>query len=370
MPKSAARRRAWIALCSTAAAAFLLHAALAYWTSRELPYGDDLHFQKRIDDYRRRLHAARAEGRGAIVVVGSSRVEWGFRARTAQRCLAERLPYAPVVQNFGAVKAGPIQNWAIVRRITSLSALPRAVVVEINPTFCGADAGRPYESARLSQEVLIEAERRQLERIGWTRVSEHLANIDRLSPVWLSCRGPLLERLRPQSQDRLLAPPLFDYDEFGDSLNPVATSPEVEQNRKERTLFSKKEYEPRLQTLAIHPEVVKVFDDLIATCHSRGIALAFLMMPEADEFRAWYGPGTHAAIAGLLDHLRERGAPRVFDAREWVADQVMHYDGSHLLLEGAEVFSERFAAECLMPWIEELSRERPFQTSSLGKTIS
>jgi len=53
-----------------------------------------------------------------------------------------------------------------------------------------------------------------------------------------------------------------------------------------------------------------------------------------------------------LQAMREafRGGPPLFDAREWLADELLG-DGHHLTGTGADAFTARLTRDALAPWL-------------------
>jgi hypothetical protein len=95
---------------------------------------------------------------------------------------------------------------------------------------------------------------------------------------------------------------------------------------------------------------VKGLRDALETCRSSGIRAALLITPESTEFRSWYAEPGRSRIAPLVAELaNEFGAP-FFDAREWLADDLIG-DGHHLIGSGADAFTGRLVREGLVPWL-------------------
>jgi hypothetical protein len=86
--------------------------------------------------------------------------------------------------------------------------------------------------------------------------------------------------------------------------------------------------------------------DLAALCRRERLPFAFLLMPECSQFREMYAPSFRAGLDGLFADIRRGGEFELIDARCWVPDDGF-WDGHHLHVEGATVFSDRFAREVL-----------------------
>ncbi len=323
------------------------HCSVTCWLSIKHPYLDDEEFDQRFGTYRQRWRLATEEGRKAVVIVGSSRLEWGLSARLAEQEMSRGLRSSPIVHNFGFAGSGPLFDWAVVHRLLESSAPPHLVVVEINPMYCGTDKGVPYETTRLSRIKLLPSERRGLVKFGWKHF--HTSTLlDEFVPMWVRCRGELLSGTaigkRP-SKDDDRAPP----DQWGDSNFHVPT-PDAS-GRTILTKMAKDNYYEGLQNLEIPATVERALDDLVATCRTRGIRVLFIVMPESEEFRKWYGSKTRERIDELFCRLTCDGFASYYNASEWLPDQNLYYDTHHLLEAGSRMFSQRLAMQCLAPWV-------------------
>jgi hypothetical protein len=353
-----------------------LHGGLTLWAFVQEPFCDDKEFQDRFEVYRARWTSAQTDGRKMVVVVGSSRIEWGVRAQLVEHLLAAAIDSAagdaaPLVHNFGFAGAGPLRDWAIVRRLLASSAPPDYLVLEINPMFCGSRDGAPFETPRLVREKLLPVERRQLVRLGWKQGDPSKWSFDDLCPNWHRARAELLERIPSKSLVlRKPAPPRVDA--WGDST--VVGASVWPKTGRQYTELAHKEYFDALQNLAIDPTALAVLDDIVATCRAKGVPLALLIMPESDYFRAWYGECAHKAVSDALDHFRGQQNVACFDARTWLPDLSEYFDSHHLLNDGARTFSRRFADECLVPWMRGAAPSpggrAPFQTTSFPRSLA
>jgi hypothetical protein len=94
----------------------------------------------------------------------------------------------------------------------------------------------------------------------------------------------------------------------------------------------------------------RALEDLLRLCAKEAIPAALVWMPEATAFRCWYSAATLEQVRGLINGLsRAYGVP-VINAREWVDDE-QFADCHHLLRGGAQVFTERFGKEVVLPLV-------------------
>src|SRR5262245_35791013 len=80
-----------------------------------------------------------------VVVLGSSRVQNGLRARGVEERLTAELGRPVAVFNFGVAGAGPLTHLFTWKRLRAAGVQPDLVCVEVVPTFL---AGQPGEGPR------------------------------------------------------------------------------------------------------------------------------------------------------------------------------------------------------------------------------
>jgi hypothetical protein len=358
-------RHARMTIVWTVAAAFALHGALWYWSASHEPFIDDKEFQERFDTYRDHRAKTFSKGGKVIALVGSSHVAWGLRARIVEERLAAQCERAPLVHNFGIAQAGPLFNWAVVRRLVTSPAPPDVCVVEINPPYCGQIGDHPYEAGRLPNEKFLSAERRQIERFGH-QTGNPLRWSGDFVPRWHHLRTDLLDALRPG----LTAPRhkgAFAWDTWGDS--PLLVGDVKLERRDYFTKLARSLHVGVLQNFHFHPACFAAMDDILRMCQASNISVALLLTPEADEYHALYGPGTEPALREAVHRLCVRGTV-CFDARAWLPESSHYLDMHHLLDNGVEIFSQHFADECLVPWVRGDSAPAEsdrFRTTSFSK---
>jgi hypothetical protein len=109
------------------------------------------------------------------------------------------------------------------------------------------------------------------------------------------------------------------------------------------------EYRAVLQTFAVGAGPERFLRANLAECRAVGVPVALLLMPESEEFRAWYPPAAERGVAAFLDRLKADCNVPVIDARAWV-DDADFWDGHHLLPGGAAAFSGRLAGALSAMW--------------------
>ncbi len=217
------------------------------------------------------------------MLIGSSRVELGLRAKNIEGWLDAHSASPPIVHNLGLSGAGPLIEWTVVRRLLLADQPPDGLVIEINPMFCSAIDGISYDMQRvLNLEKLIDDERTELRRLGWNWTSGELVRA--LTPAWFRDRSAALARIGVHPSRSVDSEPWTNgRDAWGDWTMVLEDRGAVHRHKK--TLAAKRDYYERLQTLEINPVTHRLYDDMLARCRARNVAVTLLLMPEADRFR-------------------------------------------------------------------------------------
>jgi hypothetical protein len=276
-------------------------------------------------DTRAAYRAALAEhpNHEVCVVIGSSRIQTGFAPeRVAPR--VDSAGRAVLWFNASHFEAGPLLNYATLRRLLREGPPPDLVVVELLPAFL------------VRSEVEVAVRHTGLKDAGacfgaagfeWAAAAIK-RRVWRVRDLWAELAG----------RDQYLLPipgPLGG----GPYLAPV--TPEESAKRTAAQLAWFDDY----QTIPfIHHTADAATRALIETCRNRNIRLAFVRTPESGTFRAACGPDGRsrydAWVAGLV---REYGV-RVIDASDWLPDD-QFVDGHHPTTTGADAFTARLVQE-------------------------
>lgn len=97
--------------------------------------------------------------------------------------------------------------------------------------------------------------------------------------------------------------------------------------------------------------------DALDLCRREGIPTALVLMPEGPLYRSWYTPDTHAKIQAFLQDLQQKHKVPLLDARDWIPEEDFN-DSHHLLLHGAETFSDRMVHDFLLPILSRLAEPK------------
>jgi hypothetical protein len=281
-----------------------------------------------------------------VVMVGSSRVEYGLLGRAIEDSLTGPCGVRPVVFNFGISGAGPIIELLTLQRLLRDGPRPDVVLVEVVPSLL-AGQFPAWDLQRLTPDRLGLDElpwiapygpSLAMRRIEWLRASAVPWYTHRIA--MLSCGAPLL--LPGPNPGGVWQ----ELDEAGGMPLPVLPPP-AEQYRRAFARATR-EHGEKLASLQIGGPAVQALHDLLDLCRREHIVARLVMMPEGSDFRALYPPQAWAQVERFLNDLARQYDCPLINAREWVADD--HFaDGHHLLRPGAAIFSERLGREYLLP---------------------
>jgi hypothetical protein len=292
-----------------------------------------------------RRAVTQAAGAPAIVMVGSSRVQYGLLGRDLEEQLTAACGQRPVVFNFGQAAAGPVMELLMVRRMLAAGIRPGLLLIEVLPPFLSAE-GSSLELARLTPDRLYLDELPIIARPG--------ASLWQLRSNWwqawpvpaFSHRYAILHRT---------APPLLPGKVSWRSVNHidrwgmgVMPTPPTREQQPRLVAGMLNWYRPLLNDFRLGEPACDSLRDLLELCRKERIGAMLVLMPEGTEFKGLYTSDVWRQIEAFLHDLtREFDVPLV-NARDWVADE--HFsDSHHLLHAGAAEFTSRLAREHVTP---------------------
>jgi hypothetical protein len=118
-------------------------------------------------------------------------------------------------------------------------------------------------------------------------------------------------------------------------------------------------YRPVLEHFELGGPFCPAFRPLLERCRQEHIAAAFVLMPEAETFRALYSPQAWPQIERFLGELTAEYGTPVINARDWVHDTEF-FDTHHLLPPGAEVFTRRLGRDAILPLLRSQAGRGPW----------
>jgi hypothetical protein len=295
-----------------------------------------------------------------VVVLGSSRVQNGLRAREVEEHLTAELGRPVAVFNFGVAGAGPLTHLFTWKRLRAQGVQPDLICVEVVPSFlAGQPGGGPREL--LSGDRLDKRELSFLKRYHFPR-GEFREDWWRswLAPGYAH-RTKLLRSLQGYWERRI------DGSGWHEESLAWAVS---DAERRQGIEQARHEHGDVLKDFRLGGASCLALRDLLESCRRDGVPAALLWMPEGTAFRALYGGGAEGQVEAFLAGLgREQGAP-LLDARRWVADEDFA-DCHHLAGRGAAAFSDRFGREALLPLLRQrYEPPRPHPATHAGLSSS
>jgi hypothetical protein len=347
-------RRARVALAWGLALFAGLQLGLAVAIEYRLPeLRDPFYANKAIRLYRRTT--ANPERPLCVVMLGSSRTAYGFRAGDLEEPLGRELGRPVVAYNFGVPAAGPVTQLLHLRRLLDDGVRPDLVLVEVLAPLLADQGAMPVEANWLSVSRLWLHDLALLERFGFPR--KYLRRTWWQSwpvPVYAH-RFAILSRLKAALLPYQLQQDWgIGQDDSGWSPQLVRpSSPEERRLAVERT---RKEYARYFENFRLGGPTCAALHETLELCRQEGLPAAMVLLPEGSDFRGWYPPAAWAQIEAFVQGLsREYGAALV-NAREWVGDECFS-DGHHLLAEGAESFTGRLGREAVLPLLRRARTE-------------
>ncbi len=350
MPPSQLSRRGRSALLWALAAFAFCQFGMALAIERAYPQFRDPEFGYRRNRLMERLAHAASRPYTAVML-GSSRTTVGFDAGILERQLSEHLERPAIAFNFGVTGAGPLTHLINLRRLLKDGIRPDLVLIEILPPLLN---GQPWnaESLRLRPERLWHDELGVLEEYG---------GLPGMEKRWLTGwpvpfyehRFPILSRFLPS---------WLPYDmrlDWAIGIDDSGYAPRPKMRRSaagEQVALEnmRRDYSARLTAFQLGGQACRGLVELVDLCDREHLPAALVLMPEGTAFRALYTPEVWRQIDGFLQGVACRTHIAILNAREWLPDSAF-VDAHHLLQEGAEAFTNRFARESVVPLVDRLS---------------
>jgi hypothetical protein len=290
---------------------------------------------------------AKNPGRPLVLALGSSRTQLGFRPG-ALRWGPDGTGRAPVAFNSALVGAGPITELLCLRRLLRHGVRPTVLVVEILPS-------RLCQEGPFTEDALL---RGRLGWEDWPGLRRYLGRFEADYRYWrrhqfVPCYTQRFYLLSTVAPSWLPVPARADgWWEYTDRTGWMARRENVSPAEYRHALdHARREVTPILRRFRLSAAPDRALREILRVCRREGIAPVLVLMPEGTEFQSWYPADVRSAVESYLTGLsREHGVPLV-DARSWVAD-VCFADSHHLLVRGADLFTERLGREVLRPLLQ------------------
>ena len=280
----------------------------------------------------------------SVVLLGSSRTIFGFKAGLIEQPLSEAAGRPVVAFNFGVTGAGPVTNLMMLRRLLAEGIRPDLLLIEVLPPLLN---GRPEvaEVNRLNSDRLWRGDLPLVERYG-------RAHWDLQEDWWLSCVVPwyehrfaILSRAMPGYLPWRLRLDWFQTIDGSGWVNSPAGMASTEY-RSAAIKRTHDEYSAYLKGFQLGGAPSDAFREELQLCQREGIRVVLLLMPEGSDFRSWYAPGDWRQVEEFVAGLQREFHVPLINAREWIADEYFS-DSHHLLAAGAEEFTLRLGREAI-----------------------
>jgi hypothetical protein len=293
------------------------------------------------------LRARRAEqpGGALVLLLGSSRFAMGIRPELLPPLRTESGRPA-VVCNYGILGAAPVRELLHLRRLLRQGIRPDWVVIECWAPFMAEPLGT------------IEAQLISLSRYHWSDRSTLRRYGGDLRPGfprrWCEAHAvPTFyhryDYLDSFGANAWLPPPLDTMWRWFD-VQPSGWT--WDRREPENHAYMRSEYrkwlEPYLRDWRLSALSERGMYELLELCARERIRTAFLVMPEATEFRQLYGPASRAGFNAYLAQLGAAFRAPLIDACEW-ADDADFSENIHLSPRGAAAFTARLGRDVLAP---------------------
>jgi hypothetical protein len=346
------RRRGRAALL-TAAVAFAAGEVVAAALAAHSPYFRDPLFA----DKAARLERCFTDDTGRpfrVLMLGSSRTAAGFHGRRLEAHLANTRPVRAF--NFGIPAAGPVTNLVYLRRLLAAGTRPDLLLVEVMPPFL---ADRP--------DGPLEGRWTVTERFWRDEVADLVAHGFPAEPSWAGWRRswlvpaygmrfPVMGRVVPSS---LPWSSRFDWSRGTDDRgwNAPDAPPPAPAEYARGVAQARAAYADTLADLRLGGPACRALEELLTLARDHGLPTTLVLMPEGDDFRAFYPPDADRRLASYLDGLAGRFGAGLVDARRWLPDSAFT-DSHHLRAAGAVAFTDRLAREAVLPRLTDTG-DRP-----------
>ncbi|MCE9567096.1 MAG: DUF1574 family protein [Planctomycetes bacterium] len=312
-------RRARSSLAFTPVAGILLLIAGWSFADTYVPEITDTEYHHRLGVIRKAV--AEHPRNPLAVIIGSSRMVWGFRPET----LPEPQPGELYWLNSSHVGGGPILNRLMMHRLLRDGVKPDVVVLEVMPAFFMRENTRFVMSHFTAPELKVTREYGKFPlHYDYHFLRDKVARMPELGRVFDPYNG--IKQLLPRGG------------------HPKCEESVTEEQRDRRTAIVKNVYREDLAKMNVRPGADLAFRDTLRDAAAHGVRVVLIRTPEGPVFQSWYDPAGAARFdAYLADVAREFGVP-ILDARNWLYEDDF-FDSHHMLRKGGDKFTARFAQE-------------------------
>ncbi len=316
-----------------------------YPVSDFLPQLADGEYGHKLVHLRAQL-AAKPKDQPCVVMFGSSLTGWGLDP-AAMTSLKPGSPGGPVVFNFGINSAGSVVHLMCLRRLLADGIRPDLVLLETEPRFLI----RHYNT--VASEHYLQTPRIQFQDIPVINRYDDKAHDLRLEwrkLLWLPWYFHRLDLQNSFLAEWVPRQQRTDVWRFTDRYGWEGKLADVSPHKPlthEQIVGAGQYHLHEIDVMPTYEPAYRALCEMVQTCRARHVPVLFVRMPDNSSMRQ-PPPALNERIEGFYAALRRDTGVGFIDARAWVDDSGF-IDGTHLLPEGAAVFSERLGREYLEP---------------------
>lgn len=307
--------------------------------------------------YANRLSEVRVRGGQSVLMLGSSKTQFGFRGETVEAAMGGDSTGNPLAFGFGLPGMGPLYQWTCAKRLEKMGLLPDIVLLEVHGALFVNDPGNGQGISRqlgwLPRDRVLAKEWMDYRSFGVSTIPQ-----GGMGPEWYEDRFALLSPLRilVQSMDSGPKKPRGAIDRWGgprlptdaDTEDPrVKTLYNLDKTREEYAEMVGKPH--RGSGSPLEPKDVAgpgwvALKRTIEFLRENGCHVILVRMPEGPAFRSWYAPRLTQVQELKWSTLMGHDKDNWIDAWEWMGEDKF-WDSNHLNPRGAKLFSERLGRQ-------------------------
>lgn len=303
--------------------------------------------------YGKRLSEVRDLGGPSVLMLGSSKTQFGFRGEVVEAAMNTGMVGPRLAFGFALPGMGPLYQWTCAKRLGKMGLLPDIILLEVHGALFVEDSGNSTGVTRqlgwLPRDRVMAREWMDYRRFGVSSIPQGW-----MGAGWYEDRFRLLAPLRilVQSIDSGPKKPRGSIDRWGGPRLPTEADAD---NPRVKSLYNlektREEYAEIVGKPLCDPDSFSdpmefggpgwvTLDWTIKFLRDSGCHVILVRMPEGPAFRSWYAPNLarkqELRWMSLVGHDKKHW----IDAWEWLREDKF-WDSNHLNPQGAKIFSER-----------------------------
>jgi hypothetical protein len=301
----------------------------------------DQEYAVRLDLLRRRL--AEQPGAPLLAVVGSSRIEQGFRP---EKLCPMKTPAGEtaLLFNFSHCGAGPRLNLLMIDRLLRQERIrPRWLVLEVMPLTLGHEMINLAIGTMGARDLLAMQKYFSPGKLWSVYLRNRLMPWTRYGRAMLRVGAPAGLAVCPQD--------VVELEPLGGNNHWLVTQSVTAAERHRRLDLVHREFHDKLTPFQMDPHTDQALRVILELCEQASIRVVLLLTPESSECRSFYPPAVATRLDDYIGAISRDYGVAVVDARDWLPDRLLH-DGHHPTAEGADLFTRLLGERVLRPVVE------------------